>query len=87
MRSIWRASVSIEIGFHQQKDLVVFFLSLISEQQSLTANSCIQTEGFSDFYFPSITCTVFLYVTRMIMYHIFTHFFGGSDLFKIRAVF
>ena len=74
MRSIWRASVSIEIGFHQQKDLVVFFLSLISEQQSLTANSCIQTEGFSDFYFPSITCTVFLYVTRMIMYHIFTHF-------------
>jgi len=31
--------------------------------------------------------TVFLYITRMIMYHIFTHFFGGSDLFKIRAVF
>ena len=78
MRSIWRASVSTEIGFHRQKDLVVFFLSLISEQQSLTANSCIQTEGFSDFYFPSITCTVFLYVTRMIMYHIFTHFLAAQ---------
>ena len=57
----WCASVSTEIGFHRQKDLVVFFLSLISKQQSLTANSCIQTEGFSVFYFPSVTCKDFFF--------------------------
>jgi len=53
----WCASVSTEIGFHQQKDLVGFFHSLISEQQSLTADSCILTEEFSDltrFYFSSM---------------------------------